>query len=275
MNKKFKRLLLVFLVIYFLMQFIALGFSKKDNPAFHEKLIVGITAPMQWLVYSTYKSIHDVIAGYIFLVRLKKENFELKHQVSILRDDLVRMKEIEYENHRLKKIFNIKPDPSYRRIVAQRVAYGSSRFEQTVRVQKGRKHGVNKGYPVLNSDGIIGQVVEVYHGYSDILLVTDPTHSIDVIIQRSRDNGMLKGSAYNQLQFQFLSKESDVFEGDVVISSGLDGIYPKGFPIGKVSAVGVRGTGLFLDATVKPFVDFKDIEEVVILVPNVSEKDQQ
>lgn len=267
MNKKFKRLLIVLFIFYFILQFFSLRIAKKDQPSFHEKVIVAVTAPVQWVVYSAYKGITDTISSYFFLVNVKKVNQQLNEEISQLRHKLIDAKELEHENFRLKRMFNLQVGASYRRVMAKRIAYGSSRFERSIRIQKGVRHGIEKGYPVLTVDGVVGQVVEVYRSYSDVLLITDPTSSIDVIIQRSRDNGILKGARKNQLHFEFLSKESDIFEEDVVISSGLDGIYPKGFPIGKVSAVGVRTRGLFLEATVKPFVDFEDIEEVIVLIP--------
>lgn len=273
MNTKLKRILVVFFIGYFILQFFSLRIQKKHSPAFHEKVIVSITAPAQWLVRQTYNGIAQTLSNYVFLVRVKKENRVLKDQISSLNQKLVYYRELESENLRLKRIFNLTVDDSFVRVVAQKIASGPTRFEQSIRITKGKKHGLREGLAVVSPDGVVGQIVEVYQSYSDVLLITDPTSRIDVVVQRSRANGMLAGGVKpNQLQFKYLSKESDIYEEDIVIASGLDGIYPKAFPVGKVAAVGVRDKGLFLEATVRPYVEFSNIEEVVVLTPKEEEQ---
>lgn len=236
----------------------------------HERVIVQITSPMQWLVRTSINAVSETISGYFFLVGVKKENKTLHQEISDLRSLQIHYKELELENYRLKNIFSMDIDDSYYKLVAKKIAHGSSKFEQVIRIQKGTRHGVKVGMPVLNSNGIVGQVISAYHTYADVLLITDPSSSLDVIVQRSRVHGMLKGGSKNQLHFEFLDKEADIFENDVVITSGLDGIYPKGYLVGKVNAIGARDHKLFLEATVKPFVNFRDIEEVIVLLPKVN-----
>ncbi|MCB0271757.1 MAG: rod shape-determining protein MreC [Bdellovibrionales bacterium] len=267
MNHKLKRLIIAIFVFYFILQIFSFGIQKKEHHPFHERAVVALTAPVQWMIHSTWIGIKSMISNYVFLVNTKEQNRVLVDRISALEQKLVTFKEMEIENLRLQRIFDLQVEETFVRVVAKKIAYGSSRFEKTIRIQKGSRHGLREGLPVINADGIVGQVIDVYRNYSDVLLITDPTSSMDVIVQRSRANGMLKGGLKNQLAFQYLSKESDVFEEDVVITSGLDGIYPKAIAVGKVSAVGVRDKGLFLDATVRPFVNFENLEEVVVLLP--------
>jgi rod shape-determining protein MreC len=152
-------------------------------------------------------------------------------------------------------------------INAEKIAFGSNQFERTIRVNKGKDDNVDIGMPVINSLGLVGQVAEVFSDYSNVLLLTDKSSSVDVIVQRTRSRGTLKGFSPHQLSFEFLSVDEDLQVGDIMISSGLDGVYPEGIPVGTVSAAGKQGRRLFLSATVDPFVKFSKLEELRILAP--------
>lgn len=238
----------------------------------HEKVIVAIMAPFQMVINGVGQGTKHLASSYMFLVNQKKEVRALQKKLSAWRQDSIVSQELFLENRRLKKMLSIDVAQAYRRVIATRIAHGSSRFEKTIRIQKGKLHDIQEGQAVLNSDGIVGQVIKVYWGHSDVLLLTDPSSSIDVIIQRSRENAMLKGHEKDRLAFEYLDKAADINEGDIVVSSGLDGIYPKGFSVGQVNAIGEKTRSLFLQAGVTPFVNFNQIEEVVVLIPTDSGK---
>ena len=121
--------------------------------------------------------------------------------------------------------------------------------------------------PVVSPQGVVGQVAEVFADYANVLLLTDKSSVIDVIVQRTRSRGTLRGYTQHQLTFEFFSIDEDLQVGDIVISSGLDGVYPEGLPVGIISASGKQGRKLFLTATVDPYVNFSKIEEVRVLAP--------
>jgi len=264
-NKTFKRVFFGAVVAYLVFQIFVFNTNKKAR--FHEKIIVVITAPFQSALSGIIKGSEKVVSSYLGLWNQKKNIKKMEKELSQWRQDTIYSKELALENIRLRKILNIKMTQDHRRVVARRIAYGSSRFEQSIRIQKGQRHGLQEGYAVISADGLIGQIIKVYWGHADVLLITDPSSSVDVIVQRSRENAMLKGGSGQRLAFEYLDKSADVTEGDTVITSGLDGIYPKGFPIGRISAVGQKDQSLFLEASVEPFVDFYQIEEVVVLIP--------
>lgn len=265
MNKRLKIILGLLFFIYFSVYLFSLTFTNKPSARIHERIVVVVTSPLQSIVSFTYEKISSIVSNYVLLVGKSKENEGLRVQVGELRQQVVQANEFSQENQRLREMLNLATPSKYWPIYAERVAFGSNQFERTIRVNKGKRDQVEIGMPAVNPQGVIGQVAEVFEGYANILLLTDKSSSIDVVVQRTRSRGILKGFTSHQLSFEFLSVDEDLQVGDIVISSGLDGVYPEGIPIGTVSATGKQGRRLFLTATVDPYVKFAKLEEVRIL----------
>lgn len=265
MNKKVKIILGFIFLVYFGIYIFSLTFSKKPQATGHERIIVAIASPLQHLVAFSYENISSVFSHYFFLIGAAKENEELKVQKEELLQKLIHDRELEQENERLRTLMQLPLQTKYQAIYADRIAFGSNEFERTIRINKGSKEGVAVGMPVVNSQGIVGQIGEIFPSYSNVLLLTDKSNAVDVIIQRTRARGVLRGFTQHQLSFEFLSVDEDLQVGDVVISSGLDGIYPEGIIIGSVSALSKQGRRLFLTATVDPYVNFSKVEEVRVM----------
>lgn len=267
MNKKLKIIFGLLFFVYFVVYLFSLMFLDKPNARAHEKVIVKIASPVQSLVHFTYDKVSSVFSHYIFLIHAAKENEDLKNQNGELRQKIVSIDELTQENERLRSLMKLDIPSKYSPIYAERVAFGSNEFERTVRINKGKDENVAVGMPVVSSQGVVGQVAEVFGGYSNVLLLTDKSSVIDVIVQRTRSRGTLRGFTQHQLTFEFFSIDEDLQVGDIVISSGLDGVYPEGLPVGIISASGKQGRKLFLTATVDPYVNFSKIEEVRVLAP--------
>lgn len=251
---------------YFAVYLFSLTFTDKPKAKIHEKVIVAIASPLQQLIDFAYEKISSTFSNYVFLVNASKENEVLKTQVGELKQKLVKSDELVLENERLRSLLGLTNPAHFTSINAEKIAFGSNQFERSIRINKGERDGVQVGMPVINAQGLVGQVVEIFAGYSNVLLLTDKSSFIDVIVQRTRARAILKGFSAHQLSFEFFSIDEDLQVGDVVISSGLDGIYPEGIAIGTISATGKQGRKLFLSATVDPFVKFSKIEELRVLV---------
>jgi rod shape-determining protein MreC len=132
-------------------------------------------------------------------------------------------------------------------------------------VNKGEKDGVTKDMAVATSEGVVGRVIEVSPDTAKVLLITDANSSLDVIIQRSRAHGIMEGKIDEVCILKYVQKNEDVQVGDIVITSGLGGIFPKGLVVGKVSQVDRKRPGIFQHIEVSPAVDLSRIEEVLIL----------
>lgn len=267
MNRRLKRFLLIIFVGYFVLNVFSFSIERQTPPPWHEKMIVSLTAPVQWGITSISRSIRNTFQKYFWLIEVKKTNQELKAELAMLKAKQVVLQELEIENNRLMDILELDLLQPYYNVVAKRIAFGSSRFEQSIRIQKGRQHGIQEAAPVVNVTGVVGQTIDVYPGYTNVLLITDPASHIDVIVQRSRTRGLLQGTGSHTLSFELLDRKADIQVGDLVMTSGLDGLYPKGLLVGSVTAVGSAQKTLFMNASVEPSVSFASLEEVMVMLP--------
>src|SRR3990172_741260 len=150
----------------------------------------------------------------------------------------------------------------YRRTV---VLASAVLFSFLLLVDAGLREGVQRLAAVNTSAGLVGEVVEASASSARVQLVTDPVSSVGVLLQGSRVTGLLVGGQSGRLRIRYLPVRAEVQSGEVVITSGLGGVYPKGILVGKVLAVDGRGGGLFQEATVEPSVDFSQLEEVLVI----------
>ena len=133
-------------------------------------------------------------------------------------------------------------------------------------INKGAVHGLKTGMPVIAPPGLIGRLIDVSWHASKVLLFIDENSNVGAIVQRTRTQGIISGAGPRGLILKYISKTQDVKEGDVIVSSGMGGVFPKGLLIGQVSHVDRQDDGLFLKINVAPFVDFSKLEEILILV---------
>ncbi len=135
---------------------------------------------------------------------------------------------------------------------------------RTITIDKGSEDGIVKDMAALTANGIVGRVVESYSKTSKILLAIDPRSNIDVIIQRSRIKGIAEGKGDNRLIVKYVQQFEDVQIGDVVVSAGIGGVFPKGIMVGEVVKVEKSDDSFFKSIEIKTSVDFKKLEEVFI-----------
>jgi len=136
---------------------------------------------------------------------------------------------------------------------------------KSVIIDKGKADGIERGVPVVVPEGIAGLVTDVSYLYSKVLLIIDQNCAVDSLIQRTRVRGIIKGKS-DRCLFEYVLRKHGIIEGDTVISSGLDGIFPKGLRVGIVSEVTHMSPGIFQQITVTPYVDFQKLEEVLVIL---------
>lgn len=194
-----------------------------------------------------------------------KENRILKEQLKHLLLEKQKYNEIFLENERLRAILSLKEiDPRY--VTSSRViAKGYDRLLHTVVIDKGERDGIKKDMAVITTKGLVGKIYSVRDNFSEVLLLRDPNFSVAVRLQNSRTEGILSGTGYGYAILKYIPPEEDVRIGDVLITSGLDGIFPQGLPVGLVSSVKKEGVEFFLDIKVSPLQKDNKIEEVIIL----------
>jgi rod shape-determining protein MreC len=238
-----------------------------SSSSFLRKLAVETITHTESLLRYPLDSVKDVWKRYIFLVNLGEENKRLEEKNALLARQLIQYKEAYFENIRLQKLLALKENVSCKSIAAKVIAKNQVQVLKTILINKGTAHGLKVNLPVVTDQGIVGRIIETSWLVSRVLLLTDESSNIDVIVQRNRMPGILQGAGFGGCYLKYVSKTEDIKIGDILISSGMGGIFPKGLLIGTVTGVNKTESGLFQKIDVKLSADVAKIEEVLIFIP--------
>jgi rod shape-determining protein MreC len=178
------------------------------------------------------------------------------------------LEQARLENERLQRLLGMTGNIPFRSIGARVVGRTPNYMSNTLYVDRGWEAGVTRDDPVLSAAGILGRVVLVSRYYSQVQLITNADASTGVMVEHSRSPGVLKGSGDSVLSLEYISNTEQVDVGDNIVSSGLDGIYPKGLSVGKVIE-SRKGTYVFRIIRVQPSADLLHVEEVLVLSPSM------
>ena len=264
----------IFVVALLAIALILLSYNLKHETGtgLVKKIVLEAAAPVYNVLSLSIKSVSDAWLRYIFLVGLEQDNRDLKKKINELKAELILYQEGYLESQRLKKLLSLRDNYHYHFISASVIGKEPAALSRTIMINKGSAHGLKMGMPVIAPPGLVGRLTDVSWHVSKVLLFIDESSNIDAILQRTRTQGMIRGSGSNGCILKYISKNQDVKEGEVVVSSGIGGVFPKGLLIGVVSRVDKQDAGLFLKINVTPFVDFSKVEEVLVLATEEEEK---
>jgi rod shape-determining protein MreC len=180
--------------------------------------------------------------------QLQAENTALKQQTLLHKTDLLKLATLEKENIRLRALLEKSYKLGEQVMVAELIAVNQAPYEHIVVVDKGTHFGIHSKQPVLDANGVVGQVIRALPLSSEVMLITDPNHAISVEVSRNGLRTIAVGSGqYNRLNLPFLPNNADIVPGDLLITSGLDGTFPQGYPVAIVDK--------FIQQPNKPFAD--------------------
>ena len=241
--------------------------GKSDHPSFGPgRIAIPVIAPLQRSVSYSVSFVKDIWRRYFYLVSVARENESLREALSLEREKSNQLVETELSNRRLRNLLNFQKTVKQRVLAAEVIGQDPSPWFRTVTIDKGSADGVAKGFPIVVSEGIAGLVTDVTGHYAKVLLIIDQNSAVDALIQRTRARGVIKGGPSDQCLLEYVLRKHDVDPGDVVVSSGLDGVFPKGLRIGYVASVVKEEAGIFQEITVMPYIDFEELEEVLVLL---------
>ncbi len=207
-------------------------------------------------------------------VRLSGENARLREAAASLALENFRLREAEVENARLRRLLEFEAASWFRLQPAAVVARDAGRFGRSVKVSRGRGAGVRENMPVVNHEGLVGKVIEVDAGASYVQILADPDCRVSALVQRTRVPGILGWDPGEGMRLLDVPHHADVEVGDLVVTSGLGEIFPKGILVGRVERVAYEEGHLFRRIEVRPFVDFSHLEEVFIITGVVDRETQ-
>ena len=262
-----KMAITVGIIFMIIVNFIVLSVTDSRYPSFGSgRIAISFIAPFQEAATDSIRFAKSVWSHYFFLVSAAKENDNLKKSLNRAIEKNNRFSEIELSNPRLRSLLNFKKTMTGRVLAAEVVGQDPSPWFKTIIIDKGSVDGVKKGLPVVVPEGIAGQITDVSLHHSRVLLIIDRNSAVDALVQKTRARGIIKGESAGTCLFDYVLRKHDISIGDTVISSGLDGVFPKGLRIGQVSSVVRRNSGIFQEVTVMPDVDFEKLEEVLVLM---------
>jgi len=262
--KKYRTPLLAGGLILVALLFFSAQLRERGATNTFERVVLSVTAPLQAGVDFLCDGVAGVwgdARGYFGnageVARLQEENRRL-------RVELQQLAEVRLENERLSRLLAFREASGMQAIPARVIAEDASSWFRTVMIDRGSIDGIGEGMPVVVAEGVVGRVIKTAPHESRVLLITDASSAIAALVQESRARGVCRGQG-EKLTFDFAMHWEEIAEGDLIVTSGTGGVFPKGLTIGSVSRVSQGGLGLFQGVEVTPSVDFYRLEEVLVL----------
>jgi rod shape-determining protein MreC len=234
-----------------------------------QRALWSVLIPPQRMAASAIQGVKGIWTGYVALRGTRDQNRRLEERVRALESQLEASREQIEEAARLREILELRPILPFPTLTAQVIAREGVPWFRNLTIDKGQEDGVRLNAPVLGVGGVLGRVVSVGPAAAKVQLLLDRDCGVGVRIERTRTTAVVSGqvsfedSGTSELLMKYVPVLADIAVGDVVVTSGLDQIYPKGLVVGRVRSVG-KGSGLFKEVAVQPSADFEQIEEVMV-----------
>jgi rod shape-determining protein MreC len=225
--------------------------------------------PLQYMVNTPVMVTRWAKDSFVTHESLLSENDRLRKEQLLLSSKLQKYEILETENERLRRLLESSFKLSDRVVIAELLAVDMQPFRHTVVINKGKREGAFDGQPIVDANGIMGQIVHVGPFSSTVLLITDPTHAIPVQINRNGLRAIAVGTGLSHsLQLEHLPNNADIQKGDLIVSSGLGSRFPPGYPVGVVKDITLDPAEPFAKVNVLPSAKMEQSREVLLVWPN-------
>jgi rod shape-determining protein MreC len=263
-----RRPTLLFIVVLSLL-FILMSFSSRtryvgETRTLFERTVMTLFSPVPKMVNWIGSTTSDMFHGYLDMRRAVNENLELHRKVAALTTENLKLRQSATDLRRLRGLLGYADQLSLDTSMAQAIMLDTSGRFKSIIIDRGSAANVEVNDAVVNANGLIGRVVLTTKDLAKVQLVTDSNSSVGALIERTRRQGVVRGDGRGGAEMNDVPALADVAPGDRVLTAGIDGIYPKGIPIGAVVKAD-QGPNLFKNIAVKPSVDFGSIEEVIVI----------
>ena len=234
---------------------------------------VGAVSPLEKVLVWVQTSTGNIWHNYFYLRGVRAENRDLKQQIQRMSLEQVRMSQDADQARRLQALLAFKEQFISRTMAAQVIGSSGSELSRAVYIDKGESDGIKPDMAVITADGIVGKVLRAYGSTSLVLLINDQTSGVGAILDKTRLQGILRGTPAGEVVLEKVMSDEVVPAGEMVLTSGGDGIFPKGLLVGRVTKV-APGSELFLNIRVRPAADLSKLEEVLV-VTKIDERQAQ
>ena len=233
------------------------------------KLVIETVGPVQKLFAAGGASIGNFKREYLDIlqdvIKVREENKRLLKQLQETEAILNRSREAMATNASLRRLLEFKNNLARPSVGATVIGKDPSTWFRSVIIDQGANRGIVKGNAVVNSDGVVGQIFTASPNYAKVLLAIAPSSAIDVMLQKSRVRGMLKGNGTLTYRLEYILKTVEVAEGEHVVTAGYGGVFPTGVPVGVVSRIVRKPRGMFHEIEVTPSVDYQKLEHLTVI----------
>jgi rod shape-determining protein MreC len=237
--------------------------SRSGVPVL-EQVTFGVFAEVQRAATSVVSGVRQVWSGYVALRQVRSENIELKRQLADAQIQLQQQRALADRTRGLDRLLELRDRLPLDTVAAEVIASGAAPEFRTLTIDKGTLQGVRSDMAVVAPAGVVGRIVVPGPRAAKVQLLIDRNAAAGALIERSRAQGVVVGAGDERLRLEYVAEVADVAEGDVVVTSGIDGIFPKGFVIGRVEGL-ERSGGAYRRIEVRPAVDFTSLEEVLVV----------
>ncbi len=258
------------LIILILLSLAGIALDQNEDLQPIEDLALRFVVPVQEKLTSLANNVSDLTQTASDLRELRHRNEELRRLADSLMIENVRLKEIESENETLRRLLGFtqaNPTHSYKaaEVKGRVIGRDPSNFLSYLTIDSGSQQGIEKGMPVVTERGLVGRITDVGSNWAKVMLIIDPSSSVNALIQISRATGVVEGRVGGSLIMKYIPQEETVNVNDIVLTSGLGGNFPKKLIIGQVTAVHQRDIEMFQQADIRPTVDFNNLEIVLVI----------
>ncbi len=265
----------LFVILALLLPLITINMEQKPVESnWLSRPFLFLNSLMQDGLFEFSSGVKETTSQYINLLNIKKENAQLKAENHELTARLQIHKELELENQRLRQMFEFKQRSKMSLVAAQVIGRDLILDHKTISINKGTQHGLKDGQAVITLLGVVGYIFRAQAMTSSVMLMTDRYAVADGLIQRTRAAGIVEGRGSNSLVMKYVERTEDVQPGDIVVTGGLDNIFPKGFPIARVESVERKAISISLKVDLKPLIDASSLEEVFVVINAAKEEYQ-
>ncbi len=242
------------------------GSPDQEGVSLIRYVVVSVVTPPERWIHNVGLGIRGLWFGYMDLVHVRQQDAVLKTEIERLRLEQASLAEDAKQGQRLEQLLDFKEHYVYKTVPAQVIGASGTDQSRTLYIDKGTKDGLAPDMPVVTADGIVGKLKDVFDHKSLVLLVSDPTSGVGVILETTRTRGILKGVPFGQLQVINVSPDGRIKAGERIVTSGGDQIFPRGMPVGTVEGVEPDpDRDPLVDVSVQPAANLSSLEEVLVI----------
>ncbi len=265
--RKYRKYIIILFIVLAFLQYISFKIKKKYELTSIDKTIIYLVAPLEKISSDISKEVIIFLDSYVFISQTKKELTFLREENKDLIKKINELEVLKATNKEFSKMLEFKKSVDFHLLSANVINKNSGPLNKTITIDIGETDGVKKDMAILSYDGVVGKVIDVLKNYSTVLLITDGNSACDGQILRDGTIGIVRGTSLDilQLKLDYVSKEKDIQVNDIVVTSGIGKIWPKGQYIGKIAKINKNREGFFQEIILNPSVNFAKLDRVFVV----------